>query len=299
MNAKWITPSVTVLNKEGRVDLEENSKTYSNLIKNGIDGILILGSIGEFFALPLEEKKVLVKNAIKAVNGEVPIIVGTNSMILEECIEFSNFAIEQGAYGVIVIPPYYFSLPDSYVEYFYDQIAEKVNGKIYMYNFPAITGYDLKPELMLRLALKHKNIVGVKDTLTNMDHTRKIIKMIKPERPEFEVYSGFDENFAHNVLSGGNGCMAGISNFAPEIASGFSEAARKDNLTEMIKYQQQIDSLMSIYSIGGQFVPVIKRAMVERGIIKSAVCTPPIQALKEVEAEEIRRLLDKNSLSMI
>ncbi|MDD3340499.1 MAG: dihydrodipicolinate synthase family protein, partial [Lachnospiraceae bacterium] len=47
MNAKWITPSVTALDKSGHVDLEANSRLYENLITNGMDGILILGSIGE------------------------------------------------------------------------------------------------------------------------------------------------------------------------------------------------------------------------------------------------------------
>ena len=52
MNAKWITPAVTALDENGHIDIEANKRIYEHLIQGGIDGILIFGSIGEFFALP-------------------------------------------------------------------------------------------------------------------------------------------------------------------------------------------------------------------------------------------------------
>ena len=53
MNAKWITPVVTAFDAEGHVDLEANKRIYEHLIQGGMDGILILGSIGEFFAISM------------------------------------------------------------------------------------------------------------------------------------------------------------------------------------------------------------------------------------------------------
>lgn len=64
MKAKWITPAVTALDKEGHVDIEANKKIYDFLIDHGMDGILLFGSIGEFFAISMEEKKALIKEAI-------------------------------------------------------------------------------------------------------------------------------------------------------------------------------------------------------------------------------------------
>ena len=57
-----------------------------------------------------------------------------------------------------------------------------------------------------------------------MDHTRELIKLIKAVRPDFEIYSGFDDNFAHNVLAGGDGCIAGLSNVLPELTHGWVDA---------------------------------------------------------------------------
>ena len=296
MDAKWITPSVTAFKSGGTVDLEGCSTVYRNLIDNGMDGILVLGSLGEFFALPMEKKKEIVKNAVKTVNGRVQLIIGTNCTVLDESIAFSRYALEQGADAVMVVPPYYFKMPDASVLHFYDQLAENVDGPIYLYNFPGVTGYDLKPEVIAKIALKHENIIGLKDTLISMDHTRAVIRLIKEKRPDFEVFSGFDENFAHNLLSGGSGCIAGTSNFAPEVASGFVKAARGNDLAEMMKYQQKIDTLMAIYSIGEQFTPIVKKAMVLRGIIESDQCAAPLLSATQEETEKIRQLLERAGL---
>lgn len=299
MNAKWITPSVTALDKAGHVDLEGNTKLYENLIGNGMDGILILGSIGEFFAIPMEEKMALVAHAVKAVNKRVPLIVGTNSMLFEECVEFSNYALDQGADAVMVIAPFYFNIPDDGVEYFYSQLAERVHGNLYFYNFPARTGYALKPEMMLKLAKKYKNIKGVKDTVGNMDSTRDIIQIVKKELPDFEVYSGFDEFFGHNILSGGNGCIGGISNFIPNIASGYAKAARADDLAGMCESQRKIDNLMKIYGIGEQFVPIIKKAVQLTGVDIEENVTAPLLPPTETQIEKIRQLLVDSGIDVV
>ena len=75
---------------------------------------------------------------------------------------------------------------------------------------------------MLALAKIHPNIVGMKDTVAGMDHTRELIKVVKSHIPQFEIYSGFDDNFAHNVLSGGDGCIGALSNVVPEICAAWS-----------------------------------------------------------------------------
>ena len=84
---------------------------------------------------------------------------------MDRCVELSNYALDQGADGVVVISPFYINLPDSAVLNFYGQVAEQVKGDIFLYNFPARTGYDLRPDLVYRLTDGYKNIVGIKDTV--------------------------------------------------------------------------------------------------------------------------------------
>lgn len=293
MSIKWITPVVTALDEKGRPDMEANSSVYEHLIRQGMDGLLILGSIGEFYAMSLEEKKEIIQNAVRTVGHQVPLLVGTNSMVPGECLWLSDYALEQGADGVTVIPPYYFALSETAVRDFYSNLAEQIDGPLYLYNFPDRTGYDVTPQVVYELAMEYSNIKGIKDTVPVMEHTRKLIQMVKKQRPDFEVYSGFDEFFAHNALSGGNGGISGISNFAPSLCSRFADAVRAQNLSQMGSCQDKIDLLMDIYSIGKHFVPMIKQAMALVGLPVTDRCKFPMPRVTGEETEKIRQLLEK------
>lgn len=296
MHAKWITPAVTAMDKQGRIDMEANKRIYDFLIEKGMDGILLLGSIGEFFAIPMEDKKRLIREALSYIDHRVTVYVGTCEMNLEACIGLTNYALEQGADGAMVISPYYFNLPDSAILHFYDTLAEKACGPLLLYNFPERTGYDLRPELVGQLVSRHENIVGIKDTVGTMGHTRALIQKVKKKHPQFLVYSGFDEFFGHNVLSGGDGCIAGLSNFAPEIAAGYAECARGDDLAGMQEYQQKIDKLMAIYDVAPQFIPVIKKAIQLRGLQLQPFCAPPMLTASEEETQKIQSILAESNL---
>ncbi len=192
MKAEYITPAITVFKEDGTPDFDGLKKLYDHLITEGISGILVLGSIGEFFAMSKEDKKDIIRFAVDVIKGRVKILIGTNSMIPGETVELSKYAFECGADGAVIIPPYYFTLTDESIYEFYAEIAREVQGDIYIYNFPDRTGYDISPQVMLRLARDFKNIVGCKDTIPGVAHTREIIKIVKSEIPDFKVYSGFE-----------------------------------------------------------------------------------------------------------
>lgn len=287
--ARYITPAVTPLNADGTIDEKGAGALYEHLIRGGVDGILILGSIGEFFAFSMDLKKRLIALAVEKIGGRVPVIVGTADTVAENVVSLSGFALREGADAVIVVPPYYFALGGGSVEEYYGRLAREIPGKLYLYNFPDRTGYQIPADVVQRLALRHKNVVGCKDTVSGMDHTRELIKAVKPFRPDFEIYSGFDDNFAHNVLSGGDGCIAGLSNLAPEITSAWVSAVRRGDMEAVAEGQRRIDRLMSVYGVGTPFVPYIKRAMELRGIgIRSFSSFP----LPRPDAEDDRKLLE-------
>lgn len=289
----FITPAVTPMCPDGSIDLESAGRLYEHLIRGGMDGVLIFGSIGEFFGFTMEQKKSLITYAKKVIGDRIQLIVGTTSMVFDEIVELSNFALEAGADGVMVIPPYYFYFNDESVFTYYDRLAKAVNGDLYLYNFPDRTGYSISPQVVKRLAETHKNIVGIKDTIGGVDHTREIVKAVRSVRPDFLVYSGFDDNFAHNVLVGGNGCIAGLSNIYPELESGWAKAAREGDLGKLTETQRKVDKLMDIYGVGMPFVPFIKEAMAQKGIIASAQATFPMPAATEEQKAALKAIMDR------
>lgn len=291
LSASYITPAVTLLDGQGKPDLAANSRLYEHLIAGGVDGILVLGSIGEFFSLPLQERRALALNAIRAVKGRTKLLIGTASMVFEEIIPFSNECLEAGADAVMVISPYYFPLDDEQAYAFFDRVAGGVRGPIYLYNFPNRTGYSLSAAVVERLALTHPHIVGIKDTIAGMDHTRELIERVKPKRPDFEIYSGFDENLAANVLAGGDGCIAGLSNVYPELCAGTAHALRNGDWARGVAGQRLIQRLFALYAIGSNFIPIIKEGVCLRGAAQSSRCTFPIPTCTPDQRGQLQKLM--------
>ena len=278
MKAAYLTPAITLFREDGSLDLESQGKLFDNLIEKGVDGILVEGSSSEFFAMPMDERREMARFAIERVDHRVKLIIGTSSMVADEIVDFSNYCLEQGADAVMILPPYYFRFGAEALLQYYDRLAGKINGPIYIYNFPANTGTSVPAETVLQLAQMHSNIVGIKDTIPGMDHTRELIKVVKSQIPNFEVYSGFDDNFAHNILAGGNGCIAALSNVVPEICAAWAKAFRDNDLAGIAKGQQAIDRLMDLYAIRDPFLPVLKEACRLRGIAASSTGTIKAEA---------------------
>ncbi len=293
---KYITPAVTPLNEDLSLDLEGAGRLYDHLIRGGVDGILLLGSIGEFFAFAPEQKKKLISAAVGLVSRRVRLIVGTADTVFENVVGLSRYALSEGADAVIVVPPYYFSLTGQSIEEYYDALADRIPGDLFIYNFPDRTGYPIPAEVIARLALRHRNIIGCKDTISGMDHTREIIKAVKPFRPEFEVFSGFDDNLAHNALSGGDGCIGGLSNLAPEVCSGWAAALNRGDFSAACEYQRRVDRLMDIYGVGTPFVPFIKRAMALRGVGIKDFASVPLPAASEKDDERLIGIMKRGGL---
>lgn len=291
--AMFLTPVVTAFDINGELDIDSNKRIWDHLIKGGIDGLVIMGSTGEFYSMSTAQKKELIKEVVTYVNKKVKLYIGTSCMTVEDTIELSNFAIETGADAVMIIGPYYFSLSDESIESFYDKVAEEVKGDIFLYNFPDRTGYDLNADITLKLLKKHKNIIGFKDTVTEMGHTRKLLTTVREEFPEFIVLSGFDENFIHNILSGGNGCIGGLSNLYPEIFSEWTRVVNEKNMEKASELQKKIDKMMDLYAIGTPFIPIIKKAMILRGVEMIDYSIKPFLPASEEQIEKIKKVMDE------
>lgn len=293
--AEYFSPVVTIFDQDGNVDASGNKLVYEHLIKGGVDGIVVMGSSGEFFAMSMEQRKQLIDIAVPCINHRVKCLVGTGCMTPKETVELSNYALQAGADAVMIIGPYYFTLGAQNIEWYYDQILPQIQGNVFLYNYPGGSGYDLTPEITLRLLRKHKNLVGYKDTVDNFGHTRALINATKGEFPDFIVMSGFDESLMHTMLSGGNGCIGGLSNIAPEICSAWVKAINAGNISEIEKYQKIINSLMNFYTINEPFLPAVKTAMALRGLDISTHCLEfnPITA---EQVQQVEKILKDNGL---
>lgn len=292
------TPIITTFNEDGSLDLESNGKLIDYLIENGVNGILFLGSIGEFFTLTHEEKKEYIQFAIKRVNKRAVAMAGTGGTAVDEVIDLTRFAEKEGADAAVVISPYYFKLDEKSLYRYYADVASSVKMPIFLYNFPDRTAVDLSPQLVLRLAKDFTNIVGIKESVDNISHTRKTINLVKPQRPDFSVLSGYDEYFIPNLMAGGDGILSGLTNIAPKYFVEMYKAFLEKDFDAMSALQKKINILMELYDVSQPFVGAIKEATTQMVEGIKSECRKPSGALTIEQKNKVAKILLKAELGL-
>ena len=295
--AKFFTPTVTAFDTRGNLDPGGNRAVLDHVIGGGVDGVVVMGSTGEFASMRDADKRALIDLTVEHVAGRVEVIMGTACMRVDDTIELSNYALDAGADAVMVIGPWYFALEDAAVESYFCEVAAGVRGDMYLYNFPARTGYSISAEVTASVVRKHRNVVGYKDTVLEVGHTRRLLTSLRAEFPGFRVLAGFDENLAHVVASGGAGVIGGLSNVFPELCAEYVAAVNAGDAARVARAQRVVDRLMDLYVIASPFIPIVKKAMVLRGVGLGETSLAPHQpATPEQTAKIVEILADVEAM---
>jgi 4-hydroxy-tetrahydrodipicolinate synthase len=292
-------PAITIFDNQGKLDYDGNERVIHRLIENGISGILSLGSIGEFCHLTMAEKKEFITFVVRTVKGRVPLLIGTGGTALEEVVELTRYAGQAGADYSMVISPYYFKMDEESLFHYYAAVARAADLPLLLYNFPDRTAVDLSPELVLRLAKTFPNIVGIKDTVDNISHTRKLIRAVKAELPQFAVFSGYDEYLIPNLMAGGNGIISGLTNLAPPIFVELLKAYGENDLKTVAELQGRINGLMELYEVSQPFVNAIKGAAACLIGDISFQSRMPISGLSQEQMARVKNLLAAAGLTTV
>lgn len=291
MDANYICPMMSYMNQDSELDTYAQVAVMDWILDAGIDGMLISGSSSEFAYMTEAQRAELLRFCITYLKGKTRVIAVTASNSAAQTISLSNFCLGLGAESVMVLPPYYFRLSQEQLFAYYDTILPQIKGKVFFYNYPDATGHALETDTISRLVLAHSNLCGLKDTIPGMSHTREVISWIKESGIEFEVYSGFDGNFSHNILSGGSGCMGGLSNVFPKFCTAWRDAFREENLEKIAEMQRVCNRLMQLYAVGKSFPATFKELVKMQGFPVKNNCSLPLGGTTEAEKTQIHEIV--------
>lgn len=210
-----IPPVPTCFTAEGKFDQESQARLIDFLIDSDVDGLFFLGSAGEFSAMSERLRCDVAHFCTRHVNGRKPVLIGTGHTGTHTAIALSLHAQECGADYVVVVNPFYHLLSDSALFDHYRLISAELSISVLLYNFPALTGQSIPVSVITRLAGECSNIVGIKETVESMTHIRDTIQTVKPQRGEFAVFAGYDDNLLETLILGGDGAIPASANFAP------------------------------------------------------------------------------------
>lgn len=208
-------PSITPFDADGKLDLAALEKHFSRLSEAGTDGVLLMGSIGEFTALSMDERVSLIHAARTMTH--LPLIANVSGTCMEDMTRLADAAYSEGYEAVMALPHYYFAQTPRQLEAYFDTLGGRFEGEWLIYNFPARTGCDVDAALIAKLAARFPRFMGVKDTVDCASHTRAIVRAAAEVREDFSVLCGFDEYFIPNLMNGGDGVLSGAEQRGPRV----------------------------------------------------------------------------------
>ncbi|HIV69250.1 MAG TPA: dihydrodipicolinate synthase family protein [Candidatus Butyricicoccus stercorigallinarum] len=264
MHAKIIAPAITVFNRDGKPDYEANKAVIDFMLQNGVDGILVLGSAGEFTALDPAEKRRFLEFYAAYAGGRTALYAGTGSDRYEDTLALSNRACQIGYAAAMVIGPYYFGMSQQQIFTYYDALAKHLSGDLMIYNYPARSGYSVAAQTVQRLVQANPNIIGLKDTVSEPAHTSQVCRATAGTG--FQVYSGYDDQFLYNLSCGGAGSFGGLANVIPDIWSDLIRAVRRDDYTRALRLTPMLHKLIHVYETDTSSAYLLKAMLVRRGL---------------------------------
>jgi 2-dehydro-3-deoxy-D-pentonate aldolase len=290
---------VTPFDEQGELDLEATQAVVERFIGAGVGGISPLGSTGEATHLTSEERKRFAEEVVRIVGGRVPLVVGVGTSGTRETVELARHAEGAGADAALVVSPSYWKVGEEALFRHFATVAGSVDIPIFIYNLPMLTGVDLSPSLVARLADECANVVGIKDTVTVYAHTVGVLQEVKAERPDFTVLSGWEDLILPALLAGADGSICAFANVAPELFVDLVRSAKNGDLDRAAELHRRVLKLVTLGAHSDPAIGAIKLAMNILGVPISPAVRGPALPAGEGAREGVEAVLKEVGLSPV
>ena len=277
-------PLITPFHNDETIDFPSYKKVIDFQIENGVHGLLVGGTTGEYHVMSLEERKSLIKAGCEYAAGRVPVMAGVGCSTAKETIELANYAAECGAKWGLVLPPYYHKTSDEGLRDFFKEVAAKSNVGIVIYNYPGATSVCLSPEMIYELS-QEENIVSVKES-ADFGHLCQVLTLTR-DVENFTVFTG-EEHFILPTFSiGGQGAFGILVNLLPkELVSLYELAVEKKDLQAALDLNAKLSGIYGLMEAEGNPYPgPVKAGMDLIGMKGGKVRKPLTQTTDEIKTK--------------
>ncbi|MBW8182042.1 4-hydroxy-tetrahydrodipicolinate synthase [Shewanella nanhaiensis] len=231
MKVNWqgVFPAIsTQFNDDGSINYESNARMLEDLINDGIDGIIALGTIGENASLSPTEKREFIKHTVETVKGRILVLSGCTENTAEQAAKYAQDVAELGVDGLMLLPAMVYRGTDREVVAHYQHVARATNLPIMIYNNPVSYGVDINLEMTAILA-QEENIVAIKESTTD---TRRLTELQSQFGDRFNILCGVDDIALESIFLGATGWISGLTNVFPRESVTLFKLARAGRIEE-------------------------------------------------------------------
>lgn len=273
------TALITPFNQDQSIDYPGLYRVMDDLIGQGNKSFLLCGTTGETSTLKLDERRLLVENVLEKY-PQIRVIVGISSNSTSQVIRHIHmYKDNPRIYAFLVIVPYYIKPSQEGIFKHFDLIASSTKKNIMIYNIPSRCGVGIDVPIVVRLANKHKNIIGMKQCGSLED-----IHKIKEQLPQFKVYIGDDHLLLEGLKQRADGIISVTSHLDYEL---IEEICKNENI-----FDDRYLKLISEYIFIEPSPAPIKYILSELGYIQN-ILRLPLTTIREESQAKLAPLIEK------
>jgi dihydrodipicolinate synthase/N-acetylneuraminate lyase len=290
MSIQWkgVMPAVTTnFTSEDRLDFNMFEINLKAQLNAGVEGVILGGTLGEASTLLEEEKKELVLETVRIVDGNVPVIMNIAEQTTRGAIEAAQKAESFGAKGLMMLPPMRYKATDHETVLYFSEVAKSTSLPIMIYNNPV----DYKIEVTLDMfeeLLKFDNIQAVKESTRDISNVTRIINRFGSR---LKILTGVDTLGLESLLMGADGWVGGLVDAFPEETVAIYKLAKAGRIQEALTIYRWFLPLLEL-DINAQLVQNIKLAEVGAGLGTEYVRAPRVPLIG-AERERVLAIINE------
>ena len=281
----WVAIS-TPCDKNLSFDPELYKDLLAYLKAQGADGVVVLGTTGEFPSFSFAERKKIAETALKNRNG-LNIIVGAGTSNFPETLELSKHAEEHGADGLLIVPPFYYKrVAVEPLTKYYSMLFEQVKIPINLYHIPYASGVPISHELLHSLE-HYSNLAGIKDSVSDPEVYHRFVA----DFPRLNMRTGTDTNLEYALEHGMGAILAEGNNFAKQVAAVFTAKRAGKSIDEPVA---KLRSATKLLREGGvdEYGPMKYALSLQMGT-REFYQRPPNADVTEEQKKKIKEALEE------
>ncbi|MHB1417085.1 MAG: dihydrodipicolinate synthase family protein [Chloroflexota bacterium] len=290
-----VPPILTPMNQDETVDAASMKKLVDFMIVNGVHGLWVMGTTGEFASFDERERGIAVEAAVEANNGRVPVVANVGDCSTRLAIRHAKVAKAAGVDALAATPPYYFANAQDELLAHFREIRAQVDLPLLLYNIPQTVKVKTAVGTALTLG-EEGTIIGLKDSQNDLDWFRQVTVGAKARGIDLRCFLGTRYLIDAGQVIGGHGSIPSLANVAPGACVAVYEAARRGDWAEAARHQEHLMAMERITQVpqGGcfnaQIMGAMKTILMQNGIIATNVLGSPLRTLTAAEAEKLAKV---------
>ena len=209
---KGVFPAVTTqLREDLSIDLADTQRVVDDLIRDGVTGVIALGTVGENNSLDYDEKVTVLTAIVEVVAGRVPVLTGVSEYDTRRAVRYAQAAEKVGADGLMLLPPMVYVPQEHELVAHFKGVAESTSLPIMLYNNPPAYRTVINKAVLSAL-VEIKNIVAVKESAPD---TRRFTDFRNEFGSRYVLFAGLDDVALEGLYLGAQGWVSGLTNAFP------------------------------------------------------------------------------------